>query len=88
MRDFPTNPTEKVIRNFRQIPLWPLQLMPIREDALIQKHWERLQTPDKDNLWRELGDEFTGDPSLFQDRPIVNSLLFCLVHSWHWDSSL
>ena len=62
------NSSDKTVRHFRQILLWPLQLMPIREGAPIQKHWERLQTPDADNPWCELADEFTGDPDLFQER--------------------
>jgi hypothetical protein len=60
--------TNKMVGHFRQILLWPLQLMPIREDAQIQKHWERLERPDADNPWCELADEFTGDPNLFQER--------------------
>src|SRR5690349_15698012 len=60
--------SDKPVRHFRQILLWPIQLMPIREGAPIQKHWERLQTADKDNPWRELADEFTGDPHQFQER--------------------
>ncbi|BCA52888.1 hypothetical protein W02_00280 [Nitrospira sp. KM1] len=59
---------DKIVRHFRQILLWPLQLMPISERAPIQKHWERLQTPGEDNPWDELQDEFTGDPVLFQER--------------------
>jgi len=62
------HPSDKPVRHFRQILLWPIQLMPIREGAPIQKHWERLQTPDNDNPWRELADEFTGDPHQFQER--------------------
>ena len=63
------HPSDKSVRHFRQILLWPIQLMPIREGAPIQsKHWERLQTPDKENPWRELADEFTGDPHQFQER--------------------
>lgn len=42
--------------------------MPIREDTQIQKHWERLETPGADHPWREVLDEFTGDPALFQER--------------------
>lgn len=69
MFDSTTHQTDKTVRHFRQILLWPLQLMPISEGAPIQKHWERLQTPDPDNPWRELKDEFTGDyPSQFQER--------------------
>ena len=59
---------DKIVRHFRQILLWPLQLMPIRDDAPIQKHWELLQTADPGNSWRELVDEFTGDPRQFQER--------------------
>jgi hypothetical protein len=58
----------KVVRHFRQILLWPLQLMPIHEGTEIQKHWQLLETPGSDNPWREVVDEFTGDPSLFQER--------------------
>ncbi|MBI2312407.1 MAG: hypothetical protein HYU77_07895 [Betaproteobacteria bacterium] len=35
--------TGKRVRHFRQILLWPLQLVPIREGAQIQKHWEYLE---------------------------------------------
>jgi hypothetical protein len=65
----PTVPqANKIVGHFRQILLWPLQLMPIREGAQIQKHWELLERPDADNPWCELADEFTGDPNLFQER--------------------
>ena len=59
---------DKTVRHFRQILLWPLQLMPIHEGAQIQKHCERLEKPGSDNPWCELADEFTGDPNLFQER--------------------
>jgi hypothetical protein len=42
--------------------------MPVHEGTQIQKHWEQLQSPDADNPWREVADEFTGDPQLFQER--------------------
>jgi len=60
--------TDKIVRHFRQILLWPVQLMPIRDAAPIQKHWELLQTMERDNPWRALVDEFTGDPNQFQER--------------------
>ena len=59
---------DKIVRHFRQILLWPLQLMPIRKDAPVQKHWELLQKAGPGNPWRELVDEFTGDPGQFQER--------------------
>ncbi|OQW33649.1 MAG: hypothetical protein A4E19_03600 [Nitrospira sp. SG-bin1] len=45
-----------------------MQLTPIREDAPIQKHWELLQATNFGNPWREVLDEFTGDPRQFQER--------------------
>jgi hypothetical protein len=59
---------EKRVRHFRQILLWPLQLMPIREGAQIQKHWEVLEQDREDNPWHEVLDEFTGDPAEFKQR--------------------
>jgi CorA-like Mg2+ transporter protein len=61
----PSVHTNKV-RHYRQILLWPLQLMPLRDDLQIHRHWEYLaQTPD--NPWHEVVDEF-GDPAAFQER--------------------
>jgi hypothetical protein len=60
---------EKLVRQFRQIVLWPLQLMPIRgERTQIQRHWELLEQPGPGNPWHEVADEFTGDPAEFQER--------------------
>jgi hypothetical protein len=59
---------ERIVQHFRQILLWPLQLMPIREDAQIQTHWALLQSASTDNPWHEIVDEFTDDPSGFQER--------------------
>jgi hypothetical protein len=54
------------VRHFRQILLWPLQLMPLREDLQIHRHWEYLAAAP-DNPWHEVVDEF-GDPAAFQER--------------------
>jgi hypothetical protein len=60
---------DKLVLQFRQIVLWPLQLMPIRgERTQIQRHWELLEQPGPGNPWHELADEFTGDPGEFQER--------------------
>ena len=64
----PGDENTRLVRHFRQILLWPLQLMPIREGAQIQKHWELLLQPGPANPWREVADEFTGDPTQFQER--------------------
>ena len=62
------------MRHFRQIVLWPLQLMPIRDDKPIQNHCDFIQT--QDSLWREVEDEFTGDPALFQERHYSEFITF------------
>ncbi len=59
---------EKLVRQFRQILLWPLQLLPIRHGVQIQRHWELLEEPGPDNPWHEVVDEFTGDLARFQER--------------------
>ncbi|HEU0199309.1 MAG TPA: CorA family divalent cation transporter [Burkholderiaceae bacterium] len=56
------------VRQFRQILLWPLQLMPLVEKIQIHRHWEFIAKPSPDNPWREVADEFTGDPRDFQER--------------------
>jgi len=56
------------VRHFRQILLWPLQLMPIRPGTQIQEHWELLDQEIAENPWRELLDEFTPDGKEFQLR--------------------
>ena len=56
------------VRQFRQILLWPLQLMPAVEGVQIHRHWEYLAQPGPHNPWHEVEDEFTGDPADFQER--------------------
>ena len=58
----------KRVRHFRQILLWPLQLMPLREGNQIQRHWEVLHSAGADNPWREVVDEFGGAPGQYQER--------------------
>ncbi len=58
----------QLVRHFRQILIWPLQLAPIRAGAQIQEPWEILEQPGSDHLWRELRDEFSCDPSQYAER--------------------
>ncbi len=60
--------SDKLVRHFRQILLWPLRLMTIRAGSQIQRHWELLGQSGEDNLWQEVVDEVTGDPGQFQER--------------------
>jgi hypothetical protein len=70
-----TNSTT-VVRHFRQILLWPLQLMPIRPGTQIQEHWELLDQEIAENPWRELLDEFTPDGQEFQLRHYAEFVTF------------
>jgi len=56
------------VRRFRQILLWPLQLIPLRDGAQVQRHWELLQATGADHPWREVIDEFGGAPGHYQER--------------------
>jgi hypothetical protein len=58
----------KLVRQFRQILLWPLQLRPIREGAQIQEHWELLERDAPDNPWGEARDAFGCAPGEFKLR--------------------
>jgi CorA-like Mg2+ transporter protein len=56
------------VAHFRQILLWPLELMPLRANEQIQKHWDLLGRATPAHPWREVEDEFTADTELFQER--------------------
>lgn len=71
--------SSKPVRQFRQILLWPVQLMPIREGAQIQRHWELLEQPGAGNPWREVRDEFCDDPRDFHERH-YNEFITFLPH--------
>ena len=58
----------KLVRHFRQILLWPLQLVPIREGEQIQAHWDLLAREGTDNPWGEVRDEFSCAPGEFKER--------------------
>ena len=58
----------KQVKHLRQILLWPVQIVPTEEGAAAQDYFELLATPSAENPWREVEDEFTGDPADFQER--------------------
>lgn len=60
--------SEPIVRHFRQILMWPLQLMPLSPRAQVQHHWEALPRGEGGEHWHEIEDEFTGDPRDFQER--------------------
>lgn len=67
-------PAAPIVRRFREILLWPVQLMPLEKDAQIQRHWERLGGPECP--WREVADEFTADPKEFKERHYIEFTAF------------
>jgi hypothetical protein len=66
LRDVETNPV--LVRHFRQTVLWPLLLVPEKETAKLQRHWEALGAIERDNAWREVIEEFQCDPEDFRER--------------------
>lgn len=64
----PQSEAEPRVSHFRQILLWPLQLMPLAADAPFAEPYDLLAQAGPDNPWRELVDEFSGDAQTFQER--------------------
>jgi len=56
------------VRHFRQILIWPLQLMPIRIGDKVHEAWDVLEHTEGDHPWRELRDEFSCAPEDFKER--------------------
>ena len=47
---------EKVVTHFREILLWPVQLMPLKEGQQIHHHWELLECPG--GQWEDCSTNF------------------------------
>ena len=56
---------DRLVRHFRQVLLWPLQLVSSRSQDAHARHWELL---GEDSPWREVIDEYTGDAGNFGER--------------------
>ena len=61
------NARDLIVRHFRQICVWPLQLMPLRPGQQVQRHWEALESIRSNNHWREVVEKFA-DPAEFHER--------------------
>ncbi|HJZ31014.1 MAG TPA: CorA family divalent cation transporter [Hyphomicrobiaceae bacterium] len=59
---------DKIVRHFRQTFLWPIYLLPIEGQAQVEDHCAYLLDAVRDSPWREVEDEFTGEPGEFQER--------------------
>ena len=67
---------DAVVRKFREILLWPLQLEPVAGGRDAQKPWEVLREASGGKVWAEVGDEFTGDPKDFKERHYAEFVTF------------
>ena len=56
------------VRLFHASLVWPLQLEPLAADGSEGRHWEIFEATQEAQPWRRIDDEFTDDPSQFQER--------------------
>jgi hypothetical protein len=56
------------VRHFRQILLWPLQLLSLRPAGELRHHWQLFDAAGADCPWHELRDGFTGESEKFRER--------------------
>ncbi|MBH9578518.1 hypothetical protein [Inhella proteolytica] len=63
------------VETLHQILLWPLRLLRSGEAARSRRPWEWLQA-QTDSPWRELQDEYTGEPDKFHERHYQEFLTF------------
>jgi hypothetical protein len=65
----PSTDAPHFVRQFRQILLWPLRLMPVRgSEAQHAKPWQILSDMGDATPWREVVDEYTGEANNFHER--------------------
>ena len=61
--------TPPIVRQFRQIVVWPVQLMPIKAGAPVQCHWEALEKVKDGNPWQRWRGKFNiGETEDFRER--------------------
>ena len=63
-----------MVREFRQILIWPVQLAPTYGTPGPPTHWQRLAASD--SPWSEVRDEFVGAPGDFQERHYCEFVTF------------
>jgi len=63
-----TTASDHTVRHFREVLLWPVQLMPLTNSGNVQHHWELLAQGGESNSWSRLKDRFQpGEPD-FEER--------------------
>jgi hypothetical protein len=75
---------DHLIAHYRQMVIWPLQLMPVRAGQ-VQRHWELLDAQVGLSAWRKMRDAFSPEAGGFRERhyrefvtflPYVQRLLY------------
>ncbi len=56
------------IRHFRQIVIWPIQLLPVRPGEQVQRHWLELEKISTGNHWQRVVDDFRSESPAIQER--------------------
>lgn len=75
-------PPSACVKQFRQILLWPLRLMPVRgSEHEHAKPWKLLADMGDASPWREVVDEYGGEHGHFHERHYNEFRLFCLSFS-------
>jgi hypothetical protein len=64
-----------VVRHFRQVLLWPVEVMPARADEQIQTPWQRLGETTH-SVWDEIEDEFADEGERFRERHYAEFVTF------------
>src|SRR5258706_14024299 len=52
--------TKVTVKHFRQIAVWPVQLMPVRRGQQVQRHWELLDAAGGSGAWRAANEAGAG----------------------------
>lgn len=63
----PPETAAPVVRQLRQVLLWPLRLMPLPSGSTARP-WELLAPAGRPGVWQEVVDEFTGSADDFHER--------------------
>jgi CorA-like Mg2+ transporter protein len=58
----------RIVRQFRQIVVWPVQLIPVKAGAPVQRHWEVLDRIKGPNPWQHWHGKFDIGTEEFQER--------------------
>ena len=56
------------IRHFREIVIWPIQLLPLRPGEQVQRHWRELESACAGHRWKRVTYDFRSESRQNQER--------------------